>query len=47
MCDVTCIYFAAQQIHPNQIIGRRILEVGSLDVNGSIKRIWKTLDSAE
>jgi len=47
MCDITCILFAARQLLPKQVTGRRILEVGSYDANGSIRSIWETWEPAE
>jgi len=47
MCHITCIFFAGRQVHPREVTGRRILEVGSYDVNGSIRRIWETWEPAE
>ena len=47
MCDISCIFFAARQLRPSEVAGRRILEVGSYDVNGSIRRIWETWEPTE
>jgi 2-polyprenyl-3-methyl-5-hydroxy-6-metoxy-1,4-benzoquinol methylase len=47
MCDTNCLYFVLKQLHPREIAGRSILEVGSLDVNGSIRQVWETWEPAE
>jgi SAM-dependent methyltransferase len=39
MCDSSCIRFAAAHLKPDEIRGRDILEVGSRDVNGSVRSI--------
>ena len=47
MCDITCIFFVAAQLSPREVTGRRILEVGSYDANGSIRRVWSNWEPAE
>jgi len=37
MCDVNCILFGARNLSDEEIRGRQILEVGSRDVNGSLR----------
>lgn len=37
MCNVACIEFAKSHISKNDIKGRKVIEVGSLDVNGSLR----------
>jgi SAM-dependent methyltransferase len=47
MCDTSCIIFAVQNLTEKEIRGKRILEVGSLDVNGSLRPIielWNPSD---
>ena len=39
--------FAGKQVHPREVTGSRILEVGSYDVNGSIHQIWEIWDPSE
>ena len=39
MCSPACIDFATSQLRPEEITGKRVIEVGSLDVNGSL-RSW-------
>lgn len=47
MRDITGIFFAARELHPREITGRRIIEVGSYNVNASIRRIWETWGPAK
>lgn len=37
MCHSTCFVFAARALERGEIKGRRVLEVGSYDVNGSVR----------
>jgi len=37
MCDDNCIIWGLENISVNEIMDRRILEVGSLDVNGTLR----------
>jgi len=37
MCHKSCIEFAEKYIHEDDIKGRSVIEVGALDVNGSIR----------
>lgn len=47
MCDIDCISFAARQIHPREVKGCRILEVGSCDINGSVRRFLESWEPKE
>jgi hypothetical protein len=38
MCNSTCLNFAKRVLTPGEVHGRRVLEVGSRDVNGSVRR---------
>jgi SAM-dependent methyltransferase len=37
MCSVTCLRFASAQLAAGEIQGRRVLEIGSRSVNGSVR----------
>lgn len=39
MCDASCIIFCAKNLVRDEIKGKRILEVGSHDVNGSVRSL--------
>jgi SAM-dependent methyltransferase len=47
MPGVSQIVFVAQHLHPNQVTGRRVLDVGSADFNGSIKPIIMSYKPSE
>lgn len=37
MCDKFCIQFGEQNLQENMIAGKRVLEIGAQDINGSLK----------
>jgi SAM-dependent methyltransferase len=39
MCNTSCLDFGRRSLLPHEIVGKKVLEVGSLDVNGSIRGI--------
>jgi SAM-dependent methyltransferase len=39
MCDVNCVYFALENLTKEEVAGRTVLEVGSRDVTGSLRRL--------
>ena len=39
MCTKACLEFVRANLQPDEMIGRAVLEVGSLDVNGSVRSI--------
>ncbi len=39
MCNPACLDFAVRALRPRDITGRRVLEVGAYDVNGSVRTI--------
>jgi SAM-dependent methyltransferase len=39
MCNVACLYFALENLSEQEVRGRSVLEVGSRDVNGSVRGI--------
>ncbi len=47
MCNKDCINFVASRVHDGEIFGRRILEVGSRDVNGSVRPAIEALKPRE
>lgn len=47
MCDVNCIRWGARNLSYEEIKGRRVIEVGSYDVNGSLRYIVELLQPEE
>jgi SAM-dependent methyltransferase len=47
MCDTNCILWVARNIAKKEITGKRVLEVGSYDVNGSVRPIIELLEPRE
>lgn len=47
MCSNACLNFALAQIHESDVKGKRVLEVGSYNVNGSFGDYAKTLGPSE
>ena len=47
MCSVTCLNFAIRNLARADVAGRRVLEVGCRDVNGSVRPLVATLEPAE
>src|SRR5947208_10127189 len=46
MCNLTCVNFAKRVLTPNEVHGRHVLEVGSRDVNGSVRLYVESLEPA-
>ena len=46
MCNRACIEFGQSQIRPEEVRGKRVIEVGALDVNGSLRSFVESLDPA-
>lgn len=47
MCNVNCLVWGAKHISPEEIRGKRVIEVGSYDVNGSLRSIVNLLQPKE
>lgn len=47
MCNKTCIAFGISSLSFSDITGKRVLEVGSLNVNGSLRSIVEKLNPRE
>jgi SAM-dependent methyltransferase len=43
MCNRACIEFGRSQLRPDEVAGRDVLEVGSLDVNGSLRSVVEAM----
>lgn len=47
MCDVNCLVWGAKHLVLAEVQGKRVCEVGSYDVNGSLRHIVQLLEPAE
>lgn len=47
MCNVDCIRWAAKNITKQEIAGKKIIEVGSYDVNGNVRCVIELLEPAQ
>lgn len=47
MCDVSCIIYAIKNLKKEEVVGKRVIEVGSYDVNGSIRPYVESLTPSE
>ena len=47
MCNAYCISFGAINLKPEEIKGKRVIEVGSYDVNGSLRSLVESYYPAE
>ncbi len=47
MCHVSCIVFGAKYLSKDEVKGKKVLEVGSYDVNGSLRPIIESWEPAE
>lgn len=47
MCTAGCLRFIKHQLSSSDVTGKQVLEVGSLDVNGSVRSIICRLDPLE
>jgi len=46
MCNRACIEFGQSQIRSEEVRGKRVIEVGALDVNGSLRAFVESLEPA-
>lgn len=46
MCDMNCIKWGAKNLSREEVLGKRVIEVGSYDVNGSLPYIAELLGPA-
>lgn len=47
MCNAYCILFGAINLKPEEVKGKRVIEVGSCDVNGSLRSLVESYYPAE
>ncbi|MGZ7118335.1 MAG: class I SAM-dependent methyltransferase [Methanobacterium sp.] len=47
MCHVSCIVFGVLNLRDEDIKGKKVIEIGSYDVNGSLRSIIESLEPAE
>ncbi len=47
MCEVSCIVFGVKNLNKEEIKGKRVIEVGSYDVNGSFRPIIESWEPRE
>lgn len=47
MCHTSCIAFGARAVRPEEIEGKRVLEIGSRDVNGSLRSLYEHYGPSE
>ena len=44
MCNADCIRFAESNLSQSEVLGKKVIEVGSMDVNGSVRQTVENLD---
>ncbi len=47
MCNGNCLIFGATNLTKEQVVGKRIIEVGAYNVNGSLRVFYEQFDPAE
>ena len=47
MCNINCIIFGAKNLTKEEIKGKRVLEVGAYDVNGSLRPLVESWEPSE
>ncbi len=44
MCNRSCLEFGASHLAPDEVCGKRVLEVGARDVNGSLRSLLESMN---
>ena len=47
MCNANCIRWASRNLTREEVRGKRVIDVGSYDENGSVRYVFEFLDPAE
>jgi SAM-dependent methyltransferase len=47
VCNISCVIFAATRLGNQNIVGKRVLEIGSYDINGSLRKFIEFWQPAE
>lgn len=47
MCHVSCLYFGIQALSREEVAGRKVLDVGSRDINGSLRGLVQSMGPSE
>lgn len=47
MCNSCCIEFGVKNLEKNEVEGKRVIEVGSLNVNGGLRSCIESLNPAK
>jgi SAM-dependent methyltransferase len=47
VCNIECIRFGRENLHQTEVQGKRVLEIGSHDVNGSLRSFVQSLGPSE
>ena len=47
MCNANCIRWVSKSLTEEEVRGKRVIEVGSSDENGSVRYVFEFLDAAE
>lgn len=47
MCNTSGVIFIAKNLHKDEVEGKRILEIGSYDINGGIRSIYESFNPQE
>lgn len=47
MCDTNCIEFVRSSLEPSAVSGKKVLEIGALNVNGSSRAVVEQLRPAQ
>lgn len=47
MCNIACVQFGAKAMTSNDVQGKSVLEIGAMDVNGSLRPVFEAWGPAE